>query len=373
MKFIKTLFVCLLVIGGIAYVKYRTISKAIAEHANFMPPPDAVSTLTAKEEVWQQSIAAIASVASSQGTMLSAEEPGKIIKINFTSGAAVKAGDVLVQLDTATEEAQLKSAEAKTELARTNLTRAKNLRPTNAVSQSDYDTYVSQVKQYEADANAIRALIAKKTIVAPFSGRAGIRVVNEGQFVRQGDPIVPLHALDPVYVNFSVPQQQIGQVKLGATVDVSVDAFPADRFVAKVTAINPQVNESTRNADIQATLPNPEEKVRPGMYATVAITLDASQTVIPVPASAISYAPYGNAVYVIEPGKMPDGKEGLTIRQQFVTLGEKRGDQVAILSGLKPGERIATSGLFKLRPGGFVQINDSIKPGNNPNPSPADT
>ena len=373
MKIIKILGLCLLVIGGLAYLKYRNISKAIAEHANFAMPPESVTDLTAKEEVWKKTVQAIATVVPSQGVTLMAEEAGKVVKINFESGATVKAGDVLLELDTSTEDAQLRSALSKLELARVNLARAKNLRPTNAVSQSDLDTYTFQAKQFEADAAAYRATIAKKVITAPFSGKTGIRMVNLGQFVKQGDSVVPLHALDPVFLNFTVPQQELGNIQVGQSVFVNIDAFPKEKFEAKVTALNPQVDQSTRNAEIQATLANPEEKARPGMYASVSIVLNEEEKVIPVPGSSIAYAPYGNSVYIIEPSKDKAGKDILTVRQQFVKLGPTRGDQVGIIDGLKAGERIATSGLFKLRPGGQIIVNNSVTPGNNPNPKPSDT
>lgn len=372
-KTLKTLFVVFLIIGGLAYLKYRNVSKAIAEHSNFAPPPESVTSIIAAEEVWQDAITAIASVASSQGVTISAEEAGKVVKINFESGTQVKAGDVLVQLDTSTEEARLRAAEAKLELAKVNLARTRTLRPSNAVSQSEVDNWNFQVKQGEAEANEVRTVIAKKTITAPFSGRTGIRLVNAGQFLKQGDPVVPLHALDPVYVNFTVPQQRMGEIAEGQTVLVSIDAFPTEKFEAKVSAINPQVDESTRNLEVQATLPNPSEKVRPGMYASVSVILAKEEKVIVLPGTAINYAPYGNSVYVIEPTKDKDGKDTLTVRQQFVTTGPTRGDQVAIRSGITAGAQIATSALFKLRPGGNVIVNNTVTPGNSPAPKPTDT
>ncbi len=372
-KTLKTLFVVFLIIGGLAYLKYRNVSKAIAEHSNFAPPPESVTSIIAAEEVWQDAITAIASVASSQGVTISAEEAGKVVKINFESGVPVKAGEVLVQLDTSTEEAQLRAAEAKLDLAKVNLTRTRNLRPSNAVSQSEVDNWNFQVKQGEAEANEVRTVIAKKTITAPFSGRTGIRLVNAGQFLKQGDPVVPLHALDPVYVNFTVPQQRMGEIVEGQTVLVSIDAFPNEKFEAKVSAINPQVDASTRNLEVQATLPNPSEKVRPGMYASVSVILAKEEKVIVLPGTAINYAPYGNSVYVIEPTKDKDGKDTLTVRQQFVTTGATRGDQVAIRSGITAGAQIATSALFKLRPGGNVIVNNTVTPGNSPAPKPTDT
>lgn len=373
MKTVKVIFACLLVIGGLAFLKYRSVSKAIAEHANFSLPPESVTSTVAKPETWQKSIQAIATIVSTQGVTLKAEEAGKVVKINFDSGSQVKAGDVLIELDTSAEDAQLRSAAAKLELARVNLARAKNLRPTNAVSQSDLDTYTFQTKQLEADAAAIRAIIAKKQISAPFNGRMGIRMVNVGQFVMQGDPIVPLHSLDPLYVNFNIPQQQIGSVSVGQIAEIHIDAFPEMKFEAKVTAINPQVDQSTRNSEVQATLANPEEKVRPGMYASATLLLQDSQKVFPIPGSAVAYAPYGNSVYIIEPFKNKAGKDSLTVRQQFVKLGPTKGDLVGVVEGLQGGEQLATSGLFKLRPGGEIVVNNIVTPGNSTNPKPADT
>ena len=359
-------------------LKYRNISVAMAAGASMAPPPTAVTSVVAEETNWNVSIDVVGSLEATQGVTVSAEEKGQVEKIGFESGSVVKQGDLLVQLDTSVEEAQLKSAEAKLQLARLNHKRAEMLKAGRAMAESAVDEAISTLRQAEADVASTRAVIAKKTMTAPFSGRAGIRMVNLGQYVPEGAPIVPLYAYDPIFANFALPQQYLRQITVGQKVRLVIDAFPNEMFEGAVTALDPQVDPSTRNVRVQATLVNPEERLRPGMFAQVKLLLAADERHITIPSSAINFAPYGNSVYIIETKKVPgrDGKEVkefLGVTQRFVKLGATRGDQVAVLDGLKAGEQIVSSGLFRLRPDAPVQVNNSIVPGNNPAPKPADT
>ncbi len=354
-------------------VKAIKISNAIAQSQAFGPPPDAVPTIVAKEEIWARSLAAIGSVVAVQGVTLSAEEPGKVTKINFDSGAFVKQGDVLVELDIAVEQALLDAAQAKSDRSKRMFERGEKLRTTNAMSQDLLEDADSQARQAQAQVESIRAAIARKKIVAPFDGRTGIRLVNIGQYLAAGTAVVPLHSLDPVYVNFSLPQQVIAQVAVGQTITLTVDSFVGEIFGGKISSINPQIDAVTRNGGVQATIANPKEQLRPGMFGNVSVLLSSEDKVIALPATSISYAPYGDTVYVVESMKDHKGKDYLGVRQQVVKLGRKRGEQVAVLEGLKPGEQVVTAGAFKLRPGSAVVVNNSIVPGNNPEPKPADS
>ena len=359
-----------LLLGGI---KFWQISAAIAGHASFSPPPEAVTSMRAEQSVWQPALELVGSLNPSRGVTISAEVGGTVARIGFESGADVKQGDLLVQLDTGVEQAQLRSAEAMHELARVKLARAQKLRAQSAVSEQELNDAVAEEHRAAASADELKATIAKKTIVAPFSGRTGIRMVNVGEFIKEGVAVVPLHALNPLFLDFSVPQQQVMQLKLGQQIHFAVDVYPGATFEGAVTAIDPQIDPVTRNVRVQATIQNPEEKLRPGMFARVSLILNEKQQVLAIPSSSINYAPYGNSIYVIEKMKNPKGEEYLGVRQQFVRLGKSQGDLVAVLEGLKPGEEVVTSGVFKLRPGAAVQVNNSVMPGSDAAPNPADT
>jgi membrane fusion protein (multidrug efflux system) len=285
---------------------------------------------------------------------------------------------LLVRLNTATEEAQLRSAEAGTELAKQNLERAKVLRSSNVNAQSDLDATQAQSDQAVAGAENLRAAIAKKKILAPFSGRLGIRQVNLGQFLAVGTPIVSLQSLDPIYVNFTLPQQDVRSIRAGQAIELTVDAYPGVVFKGEVNAFDSHVDEATRTIRVQATLANTDGRLQPGMFGSVAAILPEKQNVITVPQGALTYNPYGDVVYLIEPAKTKEGQPGkdekgepvLAVRQQFVTVGETRGDQVAILRGLKVGEQVVTGGQLKLRNGVTVRIDNTVPAANNPNPTP---
>ncbi|MFM1851205.1 MAG: Multidrug resistance protein MdtA precursor [Verrucomicrobiota bacterium] len=336
-------------------------------------PTTSVTTFTAQEVQWKPSIKAIGTLAPVEGITLSADADGTIVEIAADSGTAVKAGDLLVRLDTSVEKAQLTAAGARAALARMQADRAKDLLSKNSLSQAEADTASAQLDQALADVAALKAQIAKKEVRAPFGGRVGIRQVNVGQFVGRGAPLMPLQKLDSVFVNFNIPQRQLPDLHLGQNVSVAVDAFPGRAFVATVTAINAEVDAATRNISVQATMANPEEVLRSGMFVRVEVELPTAQKLVAVPATAIAYASYGNSVFVVEKMKAEDGAEYLGARQQFVKLGQTRGDLVAILDGVKAGEEIASSGVFKLRNSLPVQVNNSALPASSANPNPDNT
>ena len=364
----------LLVLGAIAGVKGLQIRALIAAGKTMVPPPEAVTTAVVQAETWETTLNAIGSFAAVQGVTLSAEVAGTVSKIDFESGANVAADAVLVELDTSVEQAQLRSAEATADLARLNLTRARELRGQNTNSQADLDSADAQAKQASAQVDNLRAILAKKHISTPFSGRAGIRLVNIGQFLPVGTPIVSVQALDPIFLNFSLPQQQLGQVAEGLVARVSTDAHPGRVFEGKVTAINPDLDSTTRSVKLQVTLPNAESFLRPGMFGTVSIVLPATTPVIVIPATAVLYAPYGDTVFVVEEKKNEDtGELQKVVRQQFVRLGTARGDFVAVTSGLKAGDTVVSAGVFKLRNGSVVSIHNELAPDAQLAPKPSDS
>ena len=365
--------VVLTVIVMIAAKKYFQVTAAIAQHANFQMPPEAVTSMKVKFEPWQQQFKAIGSLAPVQGAMLSTEVIGRIAKINVESGQDVKKGDLIIELDTTVEQANLNEAQAKLERARKKLQRYEQLKNTKAITTDNLEDVDTEYRTSEAAVQSFKSVIERKNIVAPFSGRVGIRQVNVGQIVLPGTAIIPLFSLDPLYVNFSVPQQYLPKIKVGGSVQVTLDAFKDEIFTAKISAIDPNVSESNRNVSVQGTLPNPDKKLSPGMFATALVDLPQINSLAVVPASSVSYAPYGDSIYIIEQVKGKDGKEFLGVRQQTIQLGETKGDVVQVISGLKENEEIVTSGVFKLRPNAPVLVNNSLQPGSSKNPNPADT
>jgi membrane fusion protein, multidrug efflux system len=360
-------------ITAIGAVKYGQIKKGMAMQANFKMPPEAVTTVIAKPVEWPATLSSIGTVAAVHGVVVSADLPGVVEKIAFESGKAVREGDLLVQLDTRQEQAQLAAARAQNDLAKVSLDRLTGLRQKGIAAQAEWDNADAVKKQAEARIGEIQATIARKTIRAPFSGILGIRQVNLGQYLQSGSPIVPLQSLDPIYVNFSVPQQDATLLKLGNTVDVTSEGAKRTA-TGKVTAADSLIDTATRNVQIQSTFANKDGWLRPGMFVTASVALGSESKVIPLPASAVNYAPYGDSVYIVETMKDPkSGADFKGVRQQFVKLGPGKGDQVAILSGVKPGEEIVTSGVFKLRQGAAVQVNNSTTPANNPAPKPEDS
>jgi membrane fusion protein, multidrug efflux system len=275
----------------------------------------------------------------------------------------VNAGDLLVKQDTTTEEAQLRSAEAQVMLAQNNYHRIDQLLARNAISRSEFDNADAQLKANKAQADAIRSAIAKKTVRSPFSGRLGIRLINLGEILKEGTPIVSLQTLSPIFANFQLPQHQLSQIKVGFKVRVTSDALPGAAIEGQITAINPQVDSATRNISVQATLENMQEHLRPGMFVDVQVVLPGENDVLMIPATSVLYAPYSDSVFIIETKKdEKSGQEGKEVHQQFVRLGEKRGDFISVLSGLKEGDAVVSTGVFKLRNGQPVVIDNRLVP-----------
>jgi membrane fusion protein, multidrug efflux system len=372
-RMILMLAVVITLLGGLGFVKFRQIQTAVAHGAAFQPPPTAVTTIVAKQEKWPATLNVIGTAAAVQGVTVSADLPGTVARIAFDSGKAVNAGDVLVELDTRQERAQLAAMEAQRDLAHINFARMKQLVDEGVIARTEYDNATAQQKATDAQVGEIRATIARKTIRAPFSGILGIRQVNLGQYLSAGEAIVPLQSLNPIYVNFGVPQQTAAQARVGRTLRVSSNDVGGLTFTGRVTALDSVVNEATRNVQVQATLANPGSKLRPGMFVQVEITTGADRPVIALPTSAINYAPYGDSVYVVSDLKDPSGKTYRGVRQEFVKVEGSRGDQVAVVSGVKPGDEVVSSGVFKLRNGAAVQVNNKVQPGNNPAPKPEDS
>ena len=358
-------------IALIGMVKFKQVQTAIAQASSFQPPPEAVTTTVSRREQWPSTLDAIGTAVAVHGVTVSADLPGIVDRIAFDSGHAVQAGEVLVQLDTRQEEAQLVAAEAQRDLTRLNFERARGLAEQGIVAKADYDRAEAENKQAEARVGEIRATIQRKRIRAPFSGILGIRQVNLGQYLSAGDAVVSLQSLRPIYVNFAVPQQEVSRLRVGGEVSVSAEGIPG-LVTGRITAIDSIVNEGTRNVGVQATFANDDGRLRPGMFVETKIDLGAGTSVIALPASAINYAPYGDSVFVVADVEGPKGQKYRGVRQQFVKLGGGRGDQVAVLSGLGPGEEVVTSGVFKLRPGAAVHVNNDVQPGNNPAPKPED-
>ena len=369
-RIVFTLAVTAVLVAGLGFVKFRQIQTAIGQAAAFQPPPEAVTTVVAGEEHWPASLSAIGTVAAVQGVEVSADLPGTVEVVAFDSGHAVREGDVLAKLDTRQERAQLAAAEAQRELARVNFERMQGLLDEQVVSRAEFDRATADLRQGEARVGEITSAIDRKTIRAPFSGLLGIRHVNLGQYLSAGDALVTLQSLNPIYVNFGVPQQAMGELRTGREVRISSSDGKGGAFTGHITAVDSIVDEATRNVQAQATLANPGGVLRPGMFVQAAVTLGGSSAIIPLPASAISYAPYGDSVFVVTDLKDPSGKTYRGVRQQFVKVGEGRGDQIGVISGLKAGDEVVTSGVFKLRNGAAVLVNNKITPANSTHPRP---
>jgi membrane fusion protein (multidrug efflux system) len=357
-----TLTAIFLLSSVLGVIKATQISRAIAEHSRSGPPPESVTTTKISTVQWRESFDTVGSFVSIQGATLGAKESGNVVAVRFDSGARVKAGDVLLEIDRSVEEANLKGALARLEFAKQSLARAQNLRSQSAMSLSTFEDAQSKLRQAESEAQSIRATIERKTIVAPFDGRAGIRTVNIGSYVNAGDPIVPLYSLNPIYFNFSVPQHFAPLLATKIPISVSVDAFPDQKFTGEITAVNPNIDEATRTISIQATVQNAREEILPGMFGAVRLEVGPEQPLLAVPSTSVTYAPYGNSVYVVERSKDPAGRDLSTVRQQIVQLGRARGDFVSVIKGLSEGDEIVSAGTFKLRPGAVVHVQNSGGP-----------
>jgi membrane fusion protein (multidrug efflux system) len=355
-------------------IKGLQISKMMAAGKAMTPPPQTVSSAEVREENWAPVLSAIGSVSAVQGAIIAAELGGVVSEIKFENGGVAKKGDVIMKLDASQEEALLRSAEAEAELARTDLERTQGLAAQKVVSKSELDAAESKFRRLTAIVDQMRSNIRKKTLVAPFDGHVGIRQVNVGQMINAGQQVVALTSLDPVYVDFALPQQHLAQLSQGLEVRVTTDALPGRVFPGKLTAVNSMVDTVTRNVSVQATLENADHVLRPGMFAKAEVVLPEKSSALVIPGSAVSYAPFGDSVFVIEKKKdEKTGKETQVIRQQFVRIGESRGDFVSVTEGLKAGETVVSTGVFKLRNGMAVTINNDLAPKPQINPTPVDS
>jgi len=337
-------------------------------------PPTTVSSATVRAVDWAPVLSSVGSISPVQGAMIAAELGGTVSEIRFKNGGTAKKGDVLMRLDTSAETAQLHTAEADMALAKSDLERAQDLAKRKVISQSEFDSADSKFKQKAGTVDNMRSMIAKKELHAPFDGQLGIRQMNVGQTINAGQLVVALTSLDPVYVDFAMPQQHLSKLTEGLEVRVHSDALPSAQFKGKLTAINSMVDSVTRNVTLQATLENPKHDLSPGMFVKVDVILPSKQQTLIIPGSAISYAPFGDSVFVIEKKKNEKtGKDELMLRQQFVRLGEARGDFVAVTEGLKAGQTIVATGVFKLRNGMSVTINNDLAPKPQLNPKPVDS
>jgi membrane fusion protein (multidrug efflux system) len=338
----------------------------------FVPPPESVSAAPVREMRWARTTDAIGSLVAVQGVVLAAELPGRVRRIAFAEGTLVKKGAVLVQLDTSAEEAQLAAALAEAELARLGHERARRLRQGEANAQADLDAARARAEQADATVANLRATIAKKTLRAPFDGRIAIRQVEVGQFVSPGTPIASLQSVSPIQADFWLPQQALARVEVGQRTGIRTDTFPGQEWEGAITTINPEVDPSTRSVRVRATLANPGGRLRPGMFVNVEVRAPEERRALTVPATAVIFAPYGDSVFALEERREPSGRSSTVAVQRFVRTGERRGDLVAVVSGLKPGDRVVSSGAFKLRNGAAVAVNNALAPDAKLAPQPKD-
>ncbi len=334
------------------------------------PPPAAVTTATARFEEWQPTIQVVGSLKPVRGADLSVEVAGIVNEVNFDSGGDVAAGASIIHLIDADDVAKLHTLEAARDLAQTNYTRDQMQLQRQLISQAAFDVTAANLKSLQAQVAEQQAIVAKKTVRAPFAGHLGIRWINAGQYISPGTAIVTLQTLDPIFIDFSIPQQQLDQIKVGQTLTVKVDAYPERMFTGKIATIDPKIDPATRNVAVRATLPNADRKLLPGMFATANISTGGAQRFITLPQTAITFNPYGNMVYVVQEGTDPKGQKGLIGRQTVVTTGLTRGDQIAVLKGLKEGDVVVSTGQTKLQSGGLLVVNNAILPSSDPNPQP---
>lgn len=352
----------LLVVGTLGTVKGLQLGRMIAHGKAFVPPASTVTAATVDRVEWETTLKAVGSLEAVQGVMVASELAGRVTRIAFESGAAASAGQLLLQQDISEEKARLRAADSRAVLAHKDLTRAQTLFDQHVIPKADLDEQRARYDQATAERDNIRAIIEKKTVRAPFSGRLGIRQVNLGEVLDAGQPIVSLQSLDPIFVNFQLPQQELGRLKPGLLVRAGDDATGAIAIEGAITAVNPDVDPATRNITVQATFDNPQERLRPGMYVSVSVVLPARRTVLAIPATAVAYAPYSDSVFVIENRQDESGSGRQILRQQFVQLGEKRGDFIAVRRGLRQGQSIVSTGVFKLRNGQRVVVDNTLAP-----------
>jgi membrane fusion protein (multidrug efflux system) len=372
--FIIALAVLLVIVGAVAGVKALQIGRLIASgKEEGGPPTETVSTAQVTRESWDRTVESVGSMRAVQGADLSTEESGVVTKILFENGAEVQEGDLLVELDTDTEQANLRSAEAEQQLARTVYERTRRLRENSTVPQSDLDAAESQLRKMTALVEQLKATIRKKQLNAPFSGRLGIREANLGQFVNQGDKIVSLQSLDPIYVDFLLPQQLLSQLVPGSELRVVTDVYPDKVFEGQLTAANSEIDPVTRNIRLQGTLKNPGGLLRPGMFGRVMLSLGEAEEVTAIPVNSVITATYGDSVFVVEEKAGEAGEKQLVANQRFIRTGRSEGDFVAVTEGLKPGETVVTAGAFKLRNGSVIEVNNDMAPHPERAPRPQDS
>ena len=379
LRWILMLVGVVVVFGGVFFVKGFFAKQTNNFFDNMPQPAVAVSTYDARTERWSSSGEAVGTFVAVNGTDVTTEAGGVVRSIEFDAGQPVAAGAVLVRLNTANEDATLKALQASAQLARVQADRWQRLSRDQLVSKDDAQQKLTAAATAQAQVEAQRALVAQKTIRAPFSGVLGIRKVNLGQYVAPGAAVVSLQQLDPIYLDFSLPEQEIGKMVVGTRIRASVDALPGQVFEGEVTAIEPQVDANTRNFKVQATLPNPDRAVRPGGFAKVGFDLGGARDVVVIPQTAVSFNPYGNAVFVVSKVKRKPGEKDMqgkpltgdkfVVTQRFVKTGATRGDLIAVTDGLKPGEQVVTSGLLKLRNDAEVTINNDVQPSADARPS----
>ncbi len=374
---IKRMVIMLLAVGLIfgGIFGYNAFRAAMTKRAmgSGQAPPVTVTAMKAGYQVWQPQLRAVGSLIAVRGVDVTTEIGGLVRTVHFKAGEEVRQGQPLVQLNADSDLAQLRSLEASAELASTVYERDKKQLAVQAVSQAQVDADAADLKVKRALAAQQAALVEKKSIRAPFSGRLGISPVNPGQYLNAGDKIVTLQALESLYVDFYLPQQELARIAKGQRVTLTTDSYPGRSFTGRITAVNPKVEPDTRNFQVEVTIANPRRELLPGMYASVEVIAGTPQRYLTLPQTAVTFNPYGETVYVVqETGKGPDGRPVLTVRQAFVTTGPTRGDQIAILSGISEGETIVTSGQLKLRSGSRVIINNRIQPSNEAAPRPAE-
>jgi membrane fusion protein (multidrug efflux system) len=362
----------LVVVGALVGVKAGQIGVMIASGKTFTPPPESITAAPVQASQWQPTQAATGSVVAVHGVTLGSELPGTVREVSFDSGMTVRRGAVLVRLDTSTEESQLGAARADATLARLALERARSLRQGDVNTPADLEAAEARAAQAGAAVTTLEATIAKKTIRAPFDGRVAIRQVEVGQVVTPGTPVASLQSVDPTFVDFWLPQQALASLRVGQQVRLRTDTYPGAAWDGSLATINPEIDPATRNVRLRASFRNGDGRLRPGMYASVEVLSAERTPVLLVPATAAVYAPYGDSVFVLEPSTEV-GKPPVTVaRQRFVRLGERRGDLVAVVSGLKGGEQVVSSGAFKLRNGAAVVVREDKAPGAELDPKPVD-
>jgi membrane fusion protein (multidrug efflux system) len=360
------------VVVALAGAKAGQIVSMVRAGESFVPPPEAVTTAKVEEGEWLPTTPAIGSLVAERGVVLAAELPGTVREITFESGSAIRQGAVLVRLDTSAEEAQLAAARAEASLARLSLDRARQLRRSDAAPQATLDAAVARAAQADAQVASLRATIAKKTIRAPFDGRISIRQVELGQVVSPGSPIASLQSVSPIHADFWMPQQAIARLARGQRALLRADTFPDEEWQGEITTVNPEVDPATRNVRVRATFRNADGRLRPGMFARVEVLSDEPRRVLTIPATAVIFAPYGDSVFTVEERKDEAGRAAAVVRQKFVRTGERRGDLVAVESGLAPGETVVSSGAFKLRNGAAVAVDNQLAPTARLDPAPSE-